>query len=92
VSERLEPAANRGDHIGVHPGGTLVYVLMSRRDEFDMLAAPVTDHGENETGHVLSKNVEGGGIYVVFQYWLKQRTIEAIAADNAARKAGGAQP
>lgn len=86
MSERLEPAILR-DYIGVHPGGTLVYVLMSKRDEFDMLAAPAIDHGEKESGHVLTKNVEGGGVYVVFQYWLKQRTIEAIAADNAARKA-----
>lgn len=91
MNERLELAANR-DYIGVHPGGTLVYVLMSKRNEFDELAAPVTDHGEKETGHVLSKSVEGGGIYVVFQYWVKQRTIETIAADNAARKAGGVQP
>lgn len=91
MSDRLEPSTNK-DYIGVHPGGTLVYVLMSKRDEFDMLAAPVTDHGEKEHGHVLSKSVEGGGVYVVFQYWLKQRTIEAIRADNAARKAGEAQP
>lgn len=91
MNERLEPATTT-DFIGVHASGTLVYVLMSKRDRFDMIAAPVTDHGEKETGHVLSKSVEGGGIYVVFQYWLKQRTIEAIRADNEARKACGVQP
>lgn len=87
MNERLEPATN-SDFIGVHAPGTLVYVLMSKRDEFDMLAAPVTDHGEKESGHVLSKSIEGGGICVVFQFWLKQRTIEAIRADNEARNSG----
>lgn len=71
------------DFIGVLPSGTLVYVGMQRREEFDRIASPLTDHGEDDNGHVLSKCVEGDGVRVVFQYWLKSRTDAAFSADMA---------
>lgn len=88
--ERLQPASNERDFVGVYPGGTLIYVLMKRRDEFDMIALPVRDSGENDNGHVLSKSLDQGGLCIVFQYWLKVRTIEAIRADMDRDKAAAA--
>jgi hypothetical protein len=91
MSERLTTEGQR-DYVGVVPGGKLVYVLMEKRVEFDKIALPVTDHGEHLTGHVLSKSMDGDGVYVVFQYWLKSRTHEALSADLAAERARKEQP
>lgn len=58
-----------------HP--TLVYVGVKDRAQFDSLAVPYHDHGENERGHVLTKCIEQDGVRVVFQYWLKSLTAAA---------------
>lgn len=74
-------------------GGNHVFVGMARRDDFDRIAAPVHDHGENERGHVLTKTVGGHGsdeVTVVFQYWLKSLTVEALMADREKAKAAAA--
>lgn len=78
---------------------TFVYVGVADRAQFDLIAAPCTDHGENNNGHLLSKWVEGDGVRVIFQHWLLIRTAEAILADREAERAatgvasanGGAQ-
>jgi hypothetical protein len=85
MSERLEHRPT--DFVGVTPNGKFIFVGMAKREEFDKIAATVTDHGQDANGHVLSKAIEGDGIYVIFQYWLKSRTIEALSADLAAEKA-----
>ncbi|RWO37278.1 MAG: hypothetical protein EOS11_28745 [Mesorhizobium sp.] len=64
---------NPPDFIGV-ASETLVYVGMTDREAFDKIGAPVHDHGEKETGHVLSKTVGNFGrdeVTVIFQHWLK---------------------
>jgi hypothetical protein len=88
MSERLEhrPA----DYINVLEGGELIYIGFADRAAFDRIALPCTDHGEKDHGHVLTKSLDAGGIYIVFQYFLKSRTIEAIRADYATP--GGAKP
>lgn len=65
----------------------LIYVGLDSRTAFDLIARPCTDHCENEKGHVLFKTVEQAGVRVVFQYWLKSLTIEAITEDGRRRKA-----
>ena len=62
-------------------GATLVYVGLDSRTDFDLIDAHCTDHGENDRGHVLSKSVSDGRVMVVFQFWVKSLTIEAITAD-----------
>ena len=69
------------DFIGVLPNGEYVFVGMASREDFDKIALPVIDRGENENGHVLIKTVDSNGISIVFQYWLKSRTAEALRAD-----------
>jgi hypothetical protein len=61
---------------------TMIYVGLANRDDFDRIAAPVHDSGENENGHVLTKTIGnyGTGI-VIFQYWLKTRTFGALRED-----------
>jgi hypothetical protein len=69
---------------------TTVYVGIAKREDFDRIAAPCTDHGENDNGHVLTKKVGGFGadeVTVVFQHWIKQRTLEAWVADTEAQRA-----
>ncbi|TIN76738.1 hypothetical protein [Mesorhizobium sp.] len=61
------------DFIGVIDK-SLVYVGMTDREAFDKIGVLVHDHGEKETGHVLSKTVGNFGrdeVTVVFQFWLK---------------------
>lgn len=91
MNERLT-SEGQTDYVGVYPGGTLVYILMKNREEFDFLALPVTDHGEDNNGHVLSKSLAADGVHVVFQYWLKSRTYAALSADLAAERVGKVQP
>ncbi len=70
-------------------GPTLVYIGVASRTDFDKIGAPCTDSGENQNGHVLTKQVGGfknGEVTVVFQHWLKQLTIEAIMADSDVRR------
>lgn len=65
--------------VGTTPGGTIVYVGVKDRAEFDKIAAPCMDNGENERGHVLVKNVGGfksGEVTVIFQHWLKSLTSQ----------------
>lgn len=63
------------------PGGTLIYIGIADRAAFDCIKAPCTDHGETDKGHVLSKAVDHGGLYIVFQHWIKSLTIAAVRAD-----------
>lgn len=79
---RHEPA----DFVGVMDP-RLIYVGVKRREDFDRIGTPAHDHGENDRGHVLTKVVEQDGVRVVFQYWLKTLTVEAIIADRKAREA-----
>jgi hypothetical protein len=72
--------------VGVMPSGTYVFIGIDKRDEFDRIDAPVCDNGENQNGHVLTKSIDNGVVTVVFQYWLKSRTYEAISADMAAER------
>jgi hypothetical protein len=67
-------------------GGTLIYVGIKRREEFDAIALPCQDFGENERGHVLTKSGYIGKVYIVFQHWLKSLTVEAMMADREAAK------
>ena len=83
---RLQACPDRGDYIAVG-NGKLIYILIAKRDEFDRIVLPATDSGENDNGHVLTKSLDQGGIYIVFQHWLKERTIEAIREDNEKRRA-----
>jgi hypothetical protein len=86
TNSRLQVRPNRGDYVAI-VDGHLIYILIDKRDEFDRIALPVVDNGENENGHVLSKSIDRAGIYIVFQHWLKERTIEAIREDNEKRRA-----
>ena len=70
--------------------GKLIYLLIAKREEFDRIALPVTDHGENDRGHVITKSVNTDGVYIVFQHWLKELTIEAIREDNERRRSAAA--
>lgn len=85
-SSRLQDCPDRGDYVAVGDG-KLIYILIGKRDEFDRIALPATDNGESENGHVITKTINYRGVYIVFQHWLKERTIEAIAEDNEKRRA-----
>ncbi|MEI9995141.1 MAG: hypothetical protein WDM91_11140 [Rhizomicrobium sp.] len=77
------------EFVSVHAGSGLVYVGIASREDFDNIAAPVCDHGENEKGHVLTKWVQApgdNGAIVIFQYWLKSRTVASLLADKAPRE------
>src|SRR6266481_921110 len=68
-------------------GPTLVFVGIANRKTFDEIGAPCEDRGENENGHVLVKTVGDLGtkeVTVIFQYWIKARTIDALIADRQA--------
>lgn len=76
------------DFVGI-AGSTLVYIGVASREDFDKLAAPCQDNGENDNGHVLTKQVggfKGSEVTVVFQHWLKQKTIDAMLADMEAKR------
>ncbi|MCC8949321.1 hypothetical protein H8A97_30520 [Bradyrhizobium sp. Arg62] len=81
MNERLRDAVIDRNFVGVYSGGTAVYVIMKRRDEFDLLAIPAEDHGENENGHILSKSIDADGVSIIFQFVLKERTPEALRDD-----------
>jgi hypothetical protein len=69
-------------------GPTLVYVGVGSRKTFDEIGAPCEDAGENENGHVLVKQVGNWGkdeVTVIFQHWIKSRTLDAQIADRRAQ-------
>ena len=70
-------------------GPTLVYVGVADRGTFDKIGAPCQDAGENENGHVLVKQVGNHGdneVTVIFQHWIKARTLDALIADRQAER------
>jgi hypothetical protein len=70
-------------------GPTLVFVGIANRKTFDEIGAPCQDAGENENGHVLVKRVGDYGdneVTVIFQYWIKSRTLDALIADRQAER------
>jgi len=74
-------------------GSMLVYVGVADRKTFDEIGAPCQDAGENENGHVLVKQVGNHGdneVTVIFQHWIKSRTLDALFADRQA-ESGRAQ-
>ena len=89
---RSTPAAERFEHnpqtfVGCF-GPTLVYVGVGSRKTFDEIGAPCEDAGENENGHVLVKQVGNWGkdeVTVIFQHWIKSRTLDAQIADRRAQ-------
>ena len=80
--ERFEPRSQ--DFILV-TDGHFIYIGIGKQEDFDKIAVPMVDHGENDRGHVLAKTVVGGGVQVVFQYWLKSVTTDALIADKRAK-------
>lgn len=55
----------------VMPGGKLIYVSVEKREDFDLIALPETDH-RSESGRVLAKAIDADAdVYVVFQHWLE---------------------
>lgn len=68
-----------------------VYVGIVKREEFDRLALPVTDHGvTNPDRLVLTKTArDPSGCTIVFQHWYgptpAQRAAEAAAAEALSR-------
>lgn len=59
----------------------VVYIGVANRADFDKLALPVTDEGENANGHVLTKrigNFDSKEVTVIFQHWVKQKSIAAM--------------
>lgn len=85
MSDRLEH--NPQVFAVVMPSGRLVYVSLAKREEFDRLPLPCTDHGEDRNGHILSKALDADGVRIVFQFWQKRRTDEAFSADLAEARA-----
>lgn len=63
---------------------TLVYVGVRDRKAFDEIGLPCEDSGENKCGHVLTKTrgeIGSGEVTVIFQYWIKSRTMKALLED-----------
>jgi hypothetical protein len=84
MSERFE--RNPQAFVGCM-GRTLVFVGVADRKTFDEIGAPCQDAGENENGHVLVKQVGNHGeneVTVIFQHWIKVRTLDALIADRHA--------
>jgi hypothetical protein len=50
--------------------GNLMYIIINDRATFDLIDLPPTDHGPMPHGHVISKNIEHGDQYLVFQCWI----------------------
>ncbi len=65
-------------------GGTpaTVYVVIDHRTIFDKISRPVSDHGAQEMGHVLTKTVEQDGVLVIFQHWIEQVGLAPGAVDT----------
>jgi hypothetical protein len=86
---KSSPMAERFEHspqtfVGCM-GPTLVYVGVADRKTFDEIGAPCHDAGENENGHVLVKQIGDHGenkVTVIFQHWIKARTLDALIADR----------
>lgn len=72
---------------------TLIYIGIKDRAEFDKIALPLHDAGENERGHVLVKRLgecDGTSVTIIFQHWLKSLTTAgytALRERNAAKSA-----
>jgi len=65
-----------------------IRILKINRKTFDEIGAPCEDAGENENGHVLVKQVGNHGkdeVTVIFQHWIKSRTLDAQIADRRAQ-------
>lgn len=76
------------DFVGI-AGPTLVYIGVARREDFDKIAVPCVDNGLTEQGHVLTKTIgrfQAKEVTVVFQHWLKQKTLQAMIADMEAKR------
>lgn len=76
------------DFVGI-AGPTLVYIGVAKREDFDKIAVPCHDHGEDDGGHVLTKQVgdfKASEVTVIFQHWLKQKTTAAMLADLEAKR------
>jgi hypothetical protein len=54
------------------PGGNLMYVILENRPAFDLIDLPMTDHGPKPHGHVITKNIDRGNLYIVFQFWIEK--------------------
>jgi hypothetical protein len=70
-------------------GPTVVYVGIANRKTFDEIGAPCQDAGENDEGHVLVKRVgdyDENEVTVIFQHWIKARTLDALIADRQAER------
>jgi hypothetical protein len=85
------PVAPRFQHspqmyVGVSQSGRIIHIGIAKRDDFDRIDLPCEDCGENENGHVLIKTLGEIGVAgqpsIIFQYWIKSRTIEAFRADR----------
>ena len=62
---------------------------MADRKTFDEIGASCQDAGENENGHVLVKQVGNhvkDEVTVIFQPWIKSRTLDALFADRQAER------
>jgi hypothetical protein len=59
-------------HKVANRGGNLMYVIFEDRPAFDLIDLPMTDHGPQPHGHVITKNIEQGEQYLVFQYWIEK--------------------
>lgn len=64
-----------------------VYVGIVKRDEFDRIALPATDHGAaNPDRPLLTKTArDPSGCTVVFQHWYGPTPAERAAAEAAAQ-------
>ncbi len=70
-------------------GSTLVYVGVADRKTFDRIGVPCQDAGENEDGHVPVKQIGNHGkdeVTVIFQHWIKSRTLDALIANRQAER------
>jgi hypothetical protein len=91
TGERIQPSRFESkpcDFVGI-AGSTLVYVGVGKREDFDKIALPCSDTGESHQGHVLTKTLGGfrsSEVTIVFQHWLKQKTLEATLSDMEAQR------
>jgi hypothetical protein len=49
-----------------------MYVILENRPAFDLIDLPMTDHGPKPHGHVITKNIDHGEMYIVFQFWIEK--------------------
>ena len=67
LNHALEEGADMA--IGVHADGQIVFVLMDNREDFAEISAEVRDHRPGKA--LLTKTVEKGGLFVIFQHWIR---------------------